>query len=116
MQHPSMDRRNTALLRTDVERSTRQDSHPIVQLVRPPAPAWARFQVEIWEPGLCNWGYFGYARDERERAALLASIRAFSHRGRSVPLAAARVAGVRAPIPAARRRLIRAYRVLEGVR
>ena len=71
----------------NLERSTRQDIHPIATLVRPIAPAYARFHIEIWEPSLCNWSHYGYARDEAERSRLLTSIRAFSHRGRATAIA-----------------------------
>lgn len=73
--------------RTEIERSTRQEIHPIATRVCPLPPANARYHIEIWEPNLCNWGHYGYARDEAERSRLLDSIRAFSHRGRATRLA-----------------------------
>ena len=86
MPYQLIERRQFVAMHDDIERSTRQEVHPISTAVRPAPPAGARYRIEIWEPAIDNWGHYGFARNDAERSRLLASIRALSHRGRATPL------------------------------
>jgi hypothetical protein len=107
MPYLTIERKHAATTRIEIDRSTRQDPHPLTGLVRPPAPSAAKYHIEIWEPSLCNWGHYGFARNEAERSRLLESIRAFSHRGRATRLSGAGESASASTAAARRRRVVR---------
>ncbi len=68
------------VLQRQVEKATRQQEHQVTELVQPPVPPWARWEVLEWSVALGNWQHYGFARDVAERTRLADSIRALSGR------------------------------------
>lgn len=63
-------------LRVGLERETRQEVHQTSELVEPPAPPDARWQVFEWCVRIGNWQHFGYASTESRRKSLSDQVRA----------------------------------------
>lgn len=60
--------------------ATRQKDHPLTEGFDPPAPRWARWRVDHWDPHISNWRLWGFARDDAQRRRLADEIRALGHR------------------------------------
>jgi hypothetical protein len=63
-------------LRLRREHETRQEVHPVTELVEPRAPANARWQVFEWCVRIGNWQHVGYASTESRRKSLADGVRA----------------------------------------
>jgi hypothetical protein len=62
------------------------DGSPLVAVPIPTPPPGVRWRVEQQVPRL-GWQFFGYARSEADKRALLTTIRNFNGRGRAEPVA-----------------------------